>query len=55
MSKEPLEKPRPARVTFQGQAACMAHEQLGHSQDGWPQRLGAQVGTQVVIPSEVAL
>jgi len=27
----------------------MGREQLGHSQAGWPQRLGAQVGTQVVI------
>ena len=38
-----------------GKTACMAREQLRHSQDRWPQRLGAQVGTQVVIPSEVAL
>ena len=54
-SKEPLEEIRPARVTFQWWVACMAREQLGHSQDRWPQRLGAQVGTQVVIPSKVAL
>jgi len=53
--KEPLGELRPVRVTYQWYAACMAHEQLGHSQDGWPQRLGAQVGTPVVIPSEVAL
>ena len=33
----------------------MEREQLGHSQDGWPQRLSAQVGTQVAIPLEVAL
>ena len=48
-SKKPLEELRP--VTH----ACMAREQQGHSQEGWPQRLGAQVGTQVVIPWEVAL
>jgi len=33
----------------------MAHEQLGHPQNGWPQRFGAQVGSQVAIPLEVAL
>jgi len=54
-SKEPPEELRLMRVTFQGQAACMVREQLGHSQDGWPQRLGAQVGTQVAIPLEAAL
>ena len=54
-SKEPLEKIQPEKVTFQGWAARMARERLGRSHDGWSQRLGARVGTQVVIPLEVAL
>ena len=33
----------------------MAREQLGHPKDERPQRLGAQVGTQVAIPLEIAL
>jgi len=40
---------------FLRETACMAREYLGHPQNGWPQRFGAQVGTQVVIPLEVAL
>jgi len=40
-SKELLEALRPIRVTLQGWVACIAREQLGHPQDGWPQRLGA--------------
>ena len=33
----------------------MTREYLGHLQNRWPQRLGAQVGTQAVILLVVAL
>ena len=33
----------------------MAREYLEHPQNKWPQRFGAQVGTQMVILLEVAL
>jgi len=45
----------PLGLGFPKEAARMACEYLGHPQNRWPQRLGAQAGTQADILLVVAL
>jgi len=40
---------------FPREATCMTREYIGHPHNRWPQRFGAQVGTQVTILLVVVL
>jgi len=53
--EQSLEALRPIRVRVFREVACMACEYLGHLQNRWCQRLGAQVGTQATTLLVVAL